>query len=336
MRKYFLSNRSVVVAIFIALLLWSTTTLIPVIDANENKDVIEKYKCIDSIKTREVFNRFYDNLINQDENEKYSEYFAYEDFEEYWDAYVNFTNFITGNTNNKWWLIIVNELFSTWQADNYYDWHKQVNNGIENLWNHFGTLAGISFILSLFLYVFDIGKISPFVWLMCFLGGVEAVAGMGYSWNGVNNFQRLLRREVDIIIHVVNETGVGIPNLHNTQGGILAKNKNAIVRCKEEGDKGVFDSQKFQYKMRPIKGNTSEQGWYSLSNRIEFDEDERSSMLKYKQAVCPPGLWNISIDGGDIYNSTKIEEFNVLTADVVILDNIALYERHPFNQSRKI
>jgi hypothetical protein len=300
----------------------------PVIDANENKDIIEKYKRMGSIKNREVFHRFYDNLINQDENEKYSEYFASNDFDDYWDAYIKFTDYMLGEFNNtkiqyRWYYEYVCKKFSTWAADNYYDWHKQVNAGIGDLWDDFFEWTGFSCIFSLAL-VLGFGGISPFVWYISFAVGFKAAAAMGYAYNGVNNFQRLRNREVDIIIHVVNETGVGIPDLHNSMGGILAQNKNAIDKCVGEGGKGAFDTQKFKYKMKPIQGNTSEEGWYSLSNRYEFDEDEKSAVKKYEQAVCPPGLWNITIDGGDIYKKREIPEFNVLTADVVILDNITL------------
>jgi hypothetical protein len=301
MRKFFLIKQSsVLVAILVVFSLCSTTIFIPILNAKENKNII-------------------DNLINQDANEEYSEFLPSGvpsiDFEKYWMQYINATEFWLGHNNSTAYNKIINFFFKNWHADNYFDWHKQVNTGVGNFWNYFAWLAAIDLVLAIFIAIFNTGIISPFVWLFCFIPGILCSAGMGYSFNGINNFQRLKDYEVDIIIHVVNETGDDIPGLDIAQGGILAWNQDAVDRCNDLGNTMQFNPIKFQYLMRPVQGNDSEDGWYSLSAR---------DSPKYQKAVCPPGSWKISISATDIYKPKTIDIGDIGKSNVVVLDNITL------------
>ena len=126
--------------------------------------------------------------------------------------------------------------------------------------------------------------------------------------------------EPEIIVHIVDEFGNGIPGLE-IEDHIKAWNVNAYEVCENTTlVETVWQKKYFTYTLGPVENFidvSDESGWYSLTMR-KYDKNI------YQQAPCPPGEWIIQAGGNSDWrmNTTKIEY--VYGKETVIIDELQL------------
>jgi hypothetical protein len=236
------------------------------------------------------------------------------DFDLYWEDYKDCIDFFRGSWENKqgvtpWWFRIISRFYG-FRKGNYHDWNVSVNDEVGKIWSQSTFFTMVAAFSSFFG-----NRTSAIVGF--FLVGfylLTAASALGYIQNGHNKFHRLLEHEIDIILHIRNKNGTDITGLHQN-GGIKAINVNALDNS---SDRLGYNFTLFEYYLKPIDGNQSTSGWYSLHARDN---------PKYKKAPCPPGKWNISIfptGKNDIYMEQHLQIQYVESSGVVILDNVTL------------
>jgi len=112
-------------------------------------------------------------------------------------------------------------------------------------------------------------------------------------------------KEVDIILHVVDDKGIGIDGLAiRDEEKITAYSVNVI----EEKESKFHDD--FTYTLGPVT-NVSQSGWYSLSQRWGPN---------YLLAPPPPGTCHITIDDGDGSWKTNETECAISSGKVYVME----------------
>ncbi len=294
-------KKTVLTSLILAISLVSISTLIPIINADyidENNDIIHNlFQSEDNSHIQEKFSKYITIIKNNNVQTNGLNFSNFgedsthntndKDFESYWEVYLVNLGIWQGE-DNELWTLVAKRLLNVVGFENYRDWHQSINSGIGTVWDWAFILIFLAFIC-IFSGELVIGLLG---WLISFIDVYILSASLGYSFNGENKFNnKLLNHEVNIILFISNSDGEGIPNLHNTFGGITAINDNAKAECDGTDGKKI---DLFTYKMQPIDGMVN--GWYSLKGREN----------PYKKAPCPPGEWTITVGGNNEYNGTTI------------------------------
>ena len=325
-------RKAVISSLFLVLLIFFASTAVPAIsgskeiDAFNNKtkmpSLLENVDHLDLtpkmyITLRNKINLFHDNIqkilskgttINEESlssmklffeelrtvlydnhNEKTyypSNIFESEYFEEYWASYLKLRMAIL-------------------PYDNYEDWYWWAQ---DQMWDDLPKET--TYLLFVAFLVATAGNMIPGAsWLafivttaafskyITFLIEVMRVRDF-YDW--------LWTREIDIVLHVVDQQGNGIDNLT-----IWAINSDVPSEYED----------KFNFKVKNAYG-IQEEGWYALSSR---DWENRT------QPPCPPGFWEISIPAQEANNKIydglgKFRTYEIQNAGIYINDSIVLIE----------
>lgn len=217
-----------------------------------------------------------DNEINTDifSNTKITNTINESDFDKYWKLY---------NTTVDYW-------GDRFEVDNFQDWFNRIDLVNVELFDAYKysilTSLAICIVGSFVDYVAWIG------WLL--LGAVlyEVYEFAGYVIQGFNYYTTLIEMQVEILVHVVENTTEmnGIDGLWEKRD-IIAISTDAKNKC--DGSRG-FTENLFTYYLGPanLEEGENESGWYSLKNRNKA-EDDRNKDFK---APHPPGNWTIEVN----------------------------------------
>ena len=243
----------------------------------------------------------------------------------YWDGYMPTPTGNNGYAPNKNRNVNQNKIFSLWAGENFYDWHQYAIDYIIGLDDQTGKATFVQ------LIILGVGAsaimliVSSIIWSIGFfsgnedwilIGGFVALIGLlcasltafylyrvlYYFLYGSNAYFEMQRYgNVDLIVHVTDETGSSIP-VYMT---VTAKNTDAVLKY-DQGEPvypGFTDvnwsSEEFIYDLARVNdqyGNP-EVSTFCLHAAQESPE-------KWKKAVPPPGNWVIYIDANG-YETNK-------------------------------
>lgn len=205
-----------------------------------------------------------------------------EDFDDYWFWYEK--------ALDKW-------QESPIEKDNFEDWFNEVSSGNEEIFdNAMKDFRNI-------IIVTIVNRVAGLVLFTLFMNDV--INYLVYIISSTNLFFELMVREVDIILHVVDDKGNGIDGLAiRDEEKIAAYSVNVI----EEKQSEFHDD--FTYTLGPIT-DVSQSGWYSLSQRWGPN---------YLLAPAPPGKWHITIDDGNGPWKTNETECSISSGQVYVIE----------------
>ena len=234
-------------------------------------------------------------------------------------------NKILGDYNRVWFALRV--FGSVFDEKNYYDWFYGIQDKIDFMRGLTIIFGGFSIavlaIVPVETYLINGGAallIFLFFWFNAHLAS--------YVHNGHEYFQMCKNKEVNILLHVVDEEGNGIPD-YKIQD-IYAVSTDAMNWIDEKGEdetKGR-DTHYFQYILgsSDCMNDNGEIGWYSLETR-HIAEGYSDPLAKYKKAPCPPGNWEIHIDANEYYLSYENKDVYVDPGSTIII-NATLLNHH--------
>lgn len=252
------------------------------------------------------------------------------DFDEFISYYELATNIWLGHpADEQKWPILTFMEFLGISYDNYFEWSHKVTNHI-----NFTIIASsiITFFCLVVLGGVPIDEPSLLT-INIFAGLIAAMLlylnfqTLAYVSNGHEYMQRLVEREVNILIHIVDEdTLEGIDSLWDHYG-ITAYNQDAYDWCNGDDAKtpGFFT-----YFLGPSlhMDEINDPGWYSLNTHYIGDGYGYNEIEKnYYKAPCPPGTWKIKIYGNEEYREYPEFEIKIGMGQTAIIQNILLEKR---------
>jgi len=204
------------------------------------------------------------------------------DFDDYWSWYLK--------ALDKWQESPIGK-------DNFEDWFNEVKSGNEEIFNQ----RKITFRNIIFVTI--VNRVAGLVLFTLFF--YDTIEYLVQIITCTNLFFELMVREVDIILHVVDDKGNGIDGLAiRDEEKIAAYSVNVI----EEKQSEFHDD--FTYTLGPVT-DVSQSGWYSLSQRWGPN---------YLLAPAPPGKWHITIDDEDGPWKTNETECSISSGQVYVIE----------------
>jgi len=272
----------------------------------------------------------YNSTINKNDLTPFQNTNQDPDFDDYASYYELATNIWLGHPSDEQkWPILTFMDFLGISYDNYYEWSHKVTNHINF------TIIASTIITSFCLVVLGGVPIDDSSLLLInILAGLIAAMllylnfqTLAYVSNGHEYMQRLVEREVNILIHIVDEdTLEGIDSLWDHYG-ITAYNQDAYTWCNGEDAK---TPDFFTYFLGPslYMDQINETGWYCLNTHYigdgySYDDIEKN----YYKAPCPPGTWRIKIYGNEEYREYPEFEIKIGKGQTAIIQDIFLERR---------
>jgi hypothetical protein len=260
---------------------------------NKDIDGIELFKkVLENVKSIQKNNEdFRSNKINQHHSSS-------DDFDDYWFFY-------------KEAIKVWNSTFLEWQADNFEDWWDNAyqyiyGEGTEqgNIMNFLSRsrlaknnimIFGITMLVSSTFIPSNPNAFVTIFWLtLAVLFGYNFLV-LSLYYRGVARFVLQLEwRQIDILVHVIDENGNGVEGLQSyyNEYGILEGYIHAhnIDAYRELDSDPIVGKDQFTYYLGPT-ADMDEPGWYSLSTWNHED-----IINPYLRAPLAPGCWNITIE----------------------------------------